>query len=91
VLAAGRGATAGRALSDEILQRVWRAAGIRLAGDGVPEGAQDAGGREQDHGAALLYGDAAGNEPLGLVWCKGVGEELTPAERLERMLQDETS
>jgi 2,6-dihydroxypseudooxynicotine hydrolase len=36
VLAAGGGASAGRALTDEILQRVWRAAGIRLAGDGVP-------------------------------------------------------
>jgi 2,6-dihydroxypseudooxynicotine hydrolase len=38
VLAAGDGAAAGRALSDEILARVWRANAIRLAGDGVPAG-----------------------------------------------------
>jgi hypothetical protein len=48
-------------------------------------------GGEQHHGAALLHGDAAGDEPLGLIWCEGVGEELAPTERLERMLQDETS
>jgi hypothetical protein len=48
-------------------------------------------GREQDHGAALLHGYAARNEPLGLVWRKGFGEELVPAERLHRMLQDKTS
>ena len=67
-----------------------------VEGDPVPRhrvsrGVQGAVRREQDHGAALLHRDAAGNEPFGLVSCEGVGEELAPAERLERMLQDETS
>ena len=42
-------------------------------------------------GDALLHGHATRNEPLVLVGDKGVGEELVPPERLERMLQDETS
>jgi 2,6-dihydroxypseudooxynicotine hydrolase len=36
--ARGRGAPAGRPLSDTVLERVWRANAIRLAGDGVPAG-----------------------------------------------------
>ncbi len=38
MLAAGGGASSGRALSDSVLERVWRANAIRLAGDGVPAG-----------------------------------------------------
>jgi hypothetical protein len=57
----------------------------------VPARRQRSSRREEDNGTALLHGDTAGDETCGLVWCKGVGEVLAPAERLERMLQDETS